>query len=245
MPQQPPLTTDNRRNFALHFNMFGPVAILKPYNESTIFVLFVAKVTWPSFLSVAGYKRQFLNKRVDFNVLSRPRRQILLPRWKHTTNGTEGTYNVYYGTVAILFFAMVYAREVYCGLSRHVRQYCTYCTKRGTMILIVYYNFARLFGVGIESTIWGAVDRLCFFNNGEQSVDIFVDTLISSLVFNQAQIDSAPCSPRCHLHFILGRFCITIMDVVITNTYVLLTGRTLNMYVLQEHHDDGWCWFQW
>ena len=35
------------------------------------------------------------------------------------------------------------------------------------MILIVYYNFARLFGVGIESTIWGAVDRLCFFNNGE------------------------------------------------------------------------------
>ena len=39
-------------------------------------------------------------------------------------------------------------------------------------------------------------------------------------------------------------FRITIMDVVITNTYVLLTGRTLNVYVLQEYHDDWQCWFQ-
>ena len=55
--------------------------------ELSTFVLLVANVTWPSFLSTASYKRPFFDEPIDFNVIFRPRRQILLPRWKHRTKG--------------------------------------------------------------------------------------------------------------------------------------------------------------
>ena len=34
-------------------------------------------------------------------------------------------------------------------------------TKRGKMLILNTYDFARLFGGGIDSTIQGAIDRLC------------------------------------------------------------------------------------
>ena len=49
------------------------------------------------------------------------------------------------------------------------------------MLMLTTYDFARLFGGGIDSTILGEMDRLVLFNNREEPVYLVVDTLISSL----------------------------------------------------------------
>ena len=35
-------------------------------------------------------------------------------------------------------------------------------TKRDKMLILTTYDFAHLFGGGIDSTIQGGIDRLCF-----------------------------------------------------------------------------------
>ena len=46
-------------------------------------------------------------------------------------------------------------------ISTSICMYCHESMKRGKMFILTTDDFARLFGSGIDSTILGAIDRLC------------------------------------------------------------------------------------